>query len=67
MKVSKLSLRDGDGLQQQAGVAVDLAMLAVQAGPRPVGDAVGEPTPNESRRNKMPQWKQHLQPQRRLF
>ncbi len=52
MEVSKPLLKDGDGLRQQAGVVVDLALLAVQAGSRPVGD-VGEPTPDESRRHKM--------------
>jgi hypothetical protein len=29
--MSKAPLMDGDGLRQQAGVAVDLALLAVQA------------------------------------
>jgi hypothetical protein len=32
MEMSKPPLRDEDGLRQQAGVAVDLAPLAVQAG-----------------------------------
>ncbi len=41
------------GLRQQAGMVVDLALLAVQAGSLPVGDVVKEPAPNESRRNKM--------------
>jgi hypothetical protein len=54
VKVSKPSLRDGDGLRQQAGVAMDISLFAVQAGSSPVGDVVGEPTPNKSRRNKMP-------------
>ncbi len=54
MEVSKLPLRDGNGLRQQAGVVVDLALLAVQAGSRPDGDVVGEPTPDKSRRYKMP-------------
>ncbi len=51
--VSKPLLKDGDGLRQQAGVVVDLALLAVQAGSRPIGDVVGEPTPDKSRRHKM--------------
>jgi hypothetical protein len=49
VKESKLSLRDGDGLQQQGGVAVDLALLAVQAGSRPCGDVIEEPAQKESR------------------
>jgi hypothetical protein len=40
VKVCKLSVRDGDGLRQQAGVAVDLALLAVQPGSHPVGDVI---------------------------
>jgi hypothetical protein len=39
---------------QQAGVAVDLALLAVLAGSRPVGDFVGGPAPDKSRRHKTP-------------
>jgi hypothetical protein len=39
---------------QQAGVAVDLALLAVLAGSRPVGDVVGEQAPDKSRRHKTP-------------
>jgi hypothetical protein len=35
-------------------MAMDLALLAVQTAPHPVGDVVGEPTPNKSRRHKMP-------------
>ncbi len=54
VEVSKPSLRDGDGLLQQAGVVVDLALLAVQVGSRPVGDVVGEPAPDKSRRDKTP-------------
>jgi hypothetical protein len=50
--MSKLPLRDGDGLRQQAGVAVYLALLAEQAGSCPVGDVVGEPAPDKSRRHK---------------
>ncbi len=52
MEVSKLLLRDGDGLWQQAGVAVDLALLAVQAGSRPAGDIIEEAAPDKSRRDK---------------
>ncbi len=54
MEVSKPLLRDGDRLQQQTDVAVDLALLAVQAGSCPVGDVVGEPAPDESKRHKTP-------------
>jgi hypothetical protein len=49
VKVSKPLLSDGDGLRQQAGMAVDLALLAVQAGSRPIGDVVGEPEQHISR------------------
>ncbi len=52
VEVSKPPLRDGDGLWQQASVAVDLALLAVQAGYRPVGDVIGKPAPDESKRHK---------------
>ncbi len=31
MEISKPQLENGDGLQQQAGMVVDLALLAVQA------------------------------------
>jgi hypothetical protein len=48
VKVSKPSLRDGDWLWQQTGVAVGLALLAVQAGSCPVGDVIEEPAPNKS-------------------
>jgi hypothetical protein len=54
VKVSKPLLRDGDGLRQQVGVALDLALLAEQAGSCPGVDIIGEPVPNKSRRNKMP-------------
>ncbi len=57
MEVSKLPLSDGDGLRQQAGVAVDLVPLAVQAGSRSVGDVIGEPVPDKSRRHKTPRGK----------
>ncbi len=50
--MNKLLLRDRDGLRQQAGVAVDLALLAVQAGFCPAGDIVGEAAPGNSRRYK---------------
>jgi hypothetical protein len=33
---------------------MDISLFAVQAGSSPVGDVVGKPTPNKSRRNKMP-------------
>jgi hypothetical protein len=52
--MSKPPLRDGDGLRQQAGVAMDLVLLAVQAGFCIASDVVGEATPDETRRYKMP-------------
>ncbi len=52
--MSKPPLRDGDGLRQQAGVAVDIAPLAVQAGFCPAGDVVGEAAPDKPRRQKAP-------------
>jgi hypothetical protein len=41
MKVRKMSLGNGDGLRHKAGVAMDLALLAAQAGARSGGDVVG--------------------------
>ncbi len=52
--MSKLPLRDGDGLRQQADVAVDLAPLAVQAGFCLAGEIVGEAAPDKPRRHKAP-------------
>ncbi len=52
--MSKPLLRDEDGLWQQAGVAVDLAPLAVQAGFCPAGDIVGEAVADKPRRHKVP-------------
>ncbi len=52
MEVSKPPLRDG--LRQHANVAVDLALLAVQAGSCPVGDVVGKLAPDKFRRHKTP-------------
>ncbi len=52
--MSKLPLRDGDGLRQQAGVVVNLALLAVQAGFCPAGDVAGEAAPDKPRRHKAP-------------
>jgi hypothetical protein len=49
--MSKLPFRDGDGLWQQAGVAVYLALLAEQAGSCPVGNVIGEPTQGKSGRH----------------
>ena len=51
MEMSKPPLRDGDGLQQQEGVAVDLALLAVQAGFCLAGEVVGEAAPDKPRRH----------------
>jgi hypothetical protein len=47
-------LRDGDGLGQKAGVAVDLAPLAVEAGFCLTGDVDGEAAPDKPRRHKAP-------------
>jgi hypothetical protein len=44
--MSKPPLRDRDGLQQQVGVAMDLALLAVQAEFFPAGDIVGKAAPD---------------------
>jgi hypothetical protein len=52
--MSKLPLRDGDGLRQQAGVAMDLALLAVQAGFCPAGDVVGKASIDKPRGHKTP-------------
>ncbi len=52
--MSKPPLRDGDGLWQQVGVAVDLAPLAVQSGFCPAGDVIGEAAPDKPRRHKAP-------------
>jgi hypothetical protein len=51
MKVKKTSLRDGDGLGNQACVAVDLASLAGQTPAGPGGDVAGKTAPHKSRRN----------------
>ena len=51
MKVRKTSLRDGDGLGDQACVAVDLAPLAGQTPAGPGGDIAGKTAPHKSRRN----------------
>ncbi len=52
--MSKLLLRDGDGLLQQVGVAVDLLPLVVQAGFCPPGNVVGKAAPDKPRRHKAP-------------
>ncbi len=51
MKVRKTLLRDGDGLGNQACVAVDLAPLAGQTPAGPGGDVAGKTAPHKSRRN----------------
>jgi hypothetical protein len=51
VEMSKPPLRDGDGLLQQVGVAVD---LAVQAGFCPPGDIVGKAVRDKPRRHKAP-------------
>ncbi len=52
--MGKPPLRDGDWLHQQAGVAVDLARLAVQAGFFPAIDVVGEAASDKPRRHNAP-------------
>jgi hypothetical protein len=47
----KTSLRDGDGLGNQACVAVNLAPLAGQTPAGPGGDVAGKTAPHKSRRN----------------
>jgi hypothetical protein len=49
--VRETSLRDGDGLGNQACVAVELAPLAGQTPAGPGGDIAGETAPHKSRRN----------------
>ncbi len=51
MEVRKTSLRDGDGLGNQACVAVDLALLVGQTPAGPGGDVAGKTAPHKSRRN----------------
>jgi hypothetical protein len=52
VEMSKTPLRDGVGLGQQAGVAVDLASLAMEAGFYPAGDVVDEAAPDKPRRHR---------------
>jgi hypothetical protein len=47
-------LRDGDWLQLQAGVAMNLGLLAVEAGSRPGGNVSGKPSPDKPRRHHTP-------------
>jgi hypothetical protein len=47
MKERKTLLRDGDGLGDQAYVAVDLAPLAGQATAGPGGDVTGQSAPHK--------------------
>ncbi len=49
--MSKPPLRDGDVLRQQAGVAVGLGLLEVEAGSLPGVDVTGMDRPNKSRIN----------------
>ncbi len=44
----KTALRNGDCLQQQEGVAVNLGRLAVEAGTHPGGDVVGKSSPGQT-------------------
>ncbi len=49
-----MSLRDGDWLWPQACVAMNLGLLAVEAGSQPSSDVVGEPSPDKPRRYHTP-------------
>jgi hypothetical protein len=51
VEVRKTALRDRDWLQRQAGVAVNLGLLAVEAGTRPGGDIIGEFSPDKPGRH----------------
>ncbi len=51
MEVRKTPLRDGDGLGDQACVAVDLAPLAGQTPVEPGGDVAGKTVPHKPRWN----------------
>ncbi len=49
MQVRKTPLRDGDGEEDQAFVAVDLAPLAGQTPAGPGGDVTGKTAPHKPR------------------
>ncbi len=53
VEVRKMQLGDGDGLGDQACVAVDLAPLAGQTPAGPVGDVAGKTAPHKPRQNNM--------------
>jgi hypothetical protein len=48
VEMRKTSMRDGDWLQLQAGVAINLGPLAVEAGSRPGVDVGGKPSSDKS-------------------
>ncbi len=54
VEMRKTPLQDGDRLRLQAGVAMNLGLLAVEAGLRPGGDVSGEPSPDKSRKHYTP-------------
>jgi hypothetical protein len=54
VKIRKTSMRDGDVHRLEAGVAVDLGLLAVQAGLGSGCDILGEVAPDKSRKNQRP-------------
>jgi hypothetical protein len=66
VKMSKLLLRDGDVLRQQAHMAVGLGLLAVEAGSCPGVDVAVKALPNKSRRNHTPGGELDLQYGERL-
>ncbi len=49
----KTPLRDGDRLRLQVGVAMNLGLLAEEAGSRPGGDVGGEPSPDKPKRHQI--------------
>jgi hypothetical protein len=53
--MKKTLLLDGERLWLQARVAMNLGLLAVEAGPRPGDDVGGKPSPDKPRRHHTPE------------
>jgi hypothetical protein len=51
VEMRKTALRDGNWLQWQEGVAVNLGLLAVEANARPGGDVIGKSSPDNTCQN----------------
>jgi hypothetical protein len=49
--MGKMMLRNEDWLKRQAGVVVNLGLLAAEAVTHPGSDVIGEPSPDKSRRH----------------